>query len=46
MNGFLFGNIRKTTFHSFLANVWIQIEDLVIDRNLINVYLDRIEAFK
>ena len=41
-----FGNLRKSVFHSFLARVWSQIEDLVIDHKLINVYLDQIEAFK
>ena len=41
-----FGNMRKSAFHSFLARVWSQIEDLVIDHKLINVYLDEIEAFK
>ncbi len=40
------GNMRKSAFHSFLARVWSQIEDLVIDHKLINVYLDEIEAFK
>ena len=41
-----FGNVRKSAFHSFLAGIWTQIEDLVTDHKLINVYLDRIEAFK
>jgi predicted nuclease of predicted toxin-antitoxin system len=41
-----FGNMRKSLFHSFLASVWSQIEDLVVDHKLINVYLDQIEAFK
>jgi predicted nuclease of predicted toxin-antitoxin system len=41
-----FGNMRKSVFHSFLASVWTQIEDLVTDHKLINVYLDRIESFK
>ena len=41
-----FGNIRKSSFHLFLASVWTQVEDLVTDHKLINVYLDRIEAFK
>jgi predicted nuclease of predicted toxin-antitoxin system len=41
-----FGNMRKSVFHSFLASVWPQIEDLVRDHKLINVYLDQIEAFK
>jgi predicted nuclease of predicted toxin-antitoxin system len=41
-----FGNMRKSAFHSFLASVWIEIEDLATDYKLINVYIDRIEAFK
>jgi predicted nuclease of predicted toxin-antitoxin system len=40
------GNMRKRNFHLFLAKVWEQIEGLCIDHKLINVYLDRIEAFK
>ncbi len=40
------GNMRKREFHSFLAKVWEQVEDFVIDRKLVNVYLDRIEFFK
>jgi hypothetical protein len=41
-----FGNMRKREFHSFLAQVWPQIEILVIDHKLINIYLDQIEAFR
>jgi predicted nuclease of predicted toxin-antitoxin system len=41
-----FGNMRKGEFHSFLARVWAEIEMLVIDHKLINVYSDQIEAFK
>jgi predicted nuclease of predicted toxin-antitoxin system len=40
------GNMRKCDFHLFLAKVWEQIESLSIDYKLINVYLDRIEAFR
>jgi predicted nuclease of predicted toxin-antitoxin system len=40
------GNMRKRNFHLFLAKVWEQIESLCIDSKLVNVYLDRIEAFK
>jgi predicted nuclease of predicted toxin-antitoxin system len=39
-------NIRKRDFQLFLAKVWEQIESLSIDYKLINVYLDRIEAFR
>ncbi|MTJ47634.1 DUF5615 family PIN-like protein [Dolichospermum sp. UHCC 0259] len=41
-----FGNMPKLVFHSFLADIWPQIETLVIDHKLINVYLDQIEAFR
>lgn len=41
-----FGNMRKREFHLFLANIWSQIESLVIDHKLVNVYLDQIEAFR
>jgi len=40
------GNMRKLDFHLFLAKVWEQIESLSIDHKLVNVYLDRIEAFR
>ena len=40
------GNMRKLNFHLFLAKVWEQIESLSIDYKLVNVYLDRIEAFR
>jgi predicted nuclease of predicted toxin-antitoxin system len=40
------GNMRKRDFQLFLAKVWEQIESLSIDYKLINVYLDRIEAFR
>jgi predicted nuclease of predicted toxin-antitoxin system len=40
-----FGNMRKKEFHLFLVNIWAEIENLVITHKLINVYLDRIEAF-
>lgn len=41
-----FGNMRKREFHLFLANIWSQIESLLIDHKLVNVYLDQIEAFR
>ncbi|WP_353851558.1 DUF5615 family PIN-like protein [Microcystis sp. LE19-195.1E] len=41
-----FGNIRKREFHQFLARIWPQIEALVIEHKLVNVYLDRIEALR
>ena len=41
-----FGNVRKRQFHSLLSRVWPEIEILVANHQLINVYLDQIEAFK
>ena len=38
------GNIRRKDFHEFLARVWSEIETLLPENKLINVYLDRIEA--
>ncbi len=40
-----FGNMKKREFHKFLAGTWPQIEALIVDYKLINVYLDRIDAF-
>ncbi|MBF0500529.1 MAG: DUF5615 family PIN-like protein [Candidatus Riflebacteria bacterium] len=40
------GNMRKRIFHEFLANVWPQIETLIISHKLVNVYFDRIESFE
>lgn len=40
------GNIRKREFHQFLARIWPEVEALVIEHKLVNVYLDRIEAFR
>jgi predicted nuclease of predicted toxin-antitoxin system len=39
-----FGNMRKNDFHAFLAKVWPQIEKLITDHRLVNVYRDRIET--
>jgi len=33
-------------FHQFLARIWPEVEALVIEHKLVNVYLDRIEAFR
>jgi predicted nuclease of predicted toxin-antitoxin system len=41
-----FGNLRKREFHQFLANIWPQVEELIVDHKLVNVYLDQIEAFR
>lgn len=40
------GNLRRRAFHEFLAAIWPQVEVLLPDHKLINVYGDRIEAIK
>jgi len=39
-----FGNLRKADYHSFLENIWPEIEELATTHRLVNVYLDRIET--
>ena len=41
-----FGNMRQHVFQLFLASVWSNIEALIVDHKLIDVYQDRIEAIK
>ncbi|MEL6488760.1 MAG: DUF5615 family PIN-like protein [Cyanobacteria bacterium J06634_6] len=41
-----FGNMRKRDFHSFLSDVWPQIENLLVNHKLVNVYLAKIEAIE
>ncbi|MCM0591378.1 MAG: DUF5615 family PIN-like protein [Gloeotrichia echinulata DEX184] len=41
-----FGNMRKREFHEFLARIWTQIEALIINHKLINVYRDQMETFR
>jgi len=39
-----FGNLRRHAFHDYLARVWPQVERLITDHKLVNVYRDRVEA--
>lgn len=39
-----FGNPRLAAFHDRFAAVWPQVETLLTDHKLINVFADRIEA--
>ncbi len=39
-----FGNMRKAQFHAVLAKLWPQIESLLKNHKLVNVYLDRVEG--
>jgi predicted nuclease of predicted toxin-antitoxin system len=39
-----FGNMRRGDFHALLARVWPQIEHLLKENKLLNIYSDRIEA--
>ena len=41
-----FGNMRQRTFQALLATVWSNIEALIVDHKLIDVYQDRIEAIR
>lgn len=41
-----FGNMRKKDFHLFLKKVWPQIESLINDFKLVNVYLDSVECIE
>ncbi len=41
-----FGNLRRNTYHTFLARIWPDVERLVSNHKLVSVYLDRIEAIK
>jgi len=41
-----FGNLRRREFHALLSRLWPQIEALLPEHKLVNVYADRIEAVK
>ncbi len=41
-----FGNLRIKEFHNLISKIWIDIEILIVDNSLINVYFDRIESIK
>lgn len=41
-----FGNLRMKDFHALITKVWPDIEKLVVDYSLVNVYLDRLESIK
>lgn len=43
---FKFGNLRMNDFHSLITKIWPSIEESIIDNNLLNIYLDRIEIIK
>jgi predicted nuclease of predicted toxin-antitoxin system len=38
------GNLRLNEFRTFIAHTWPQVESLLPDHKLINVYIDAIEA--
>ena len=40
------GNMRIREFHVFLNSVWPQVETLIAQNKLVNVYLTQIEAFE
>jgi predicted nuclease of predicted toxin-antitoxin system len=41
-----FGNVRKKDYHSFLKKIWPQIEMLIKDFKLVNVYLNSFECIE
>ena len=41
-----FGNMRKKDFHAFLKRVWPQIEQLIQNHKLVNVYFNSIEGIE
>jgi predicted nuclease of predicted toxin-antitoxin system len=41
-----FGNLKIKELHNLISRNWAAIESLLLDNNLINVYLDRIESIK
>ena len=43
---FKFGNLRIKEFHTLITNIWLDIDTLIADNNLLNIYLDRIEIIK
>jgi predicted nuclease of predicted toxin-antitoxin system len=40
------GNLKIKDFHSLINKIWPDIENLILENNLINIYLDRIEIIK
>ena len=40
------GNLKIRDFHQLISNIWEEVEFLLIDNYLINVYTDRIEWIK
>ncbi len=40
----VFGNLRRTAYHAYLASVWPKIESLIKHRKWVRVFLDRIES--
>jgi hypothetical protein len=38
------GNLRLSEFHQLLARVWPEVERLLIEHKLVNIYEDRLEA--
>ena len=43
---FCIGNVRPSEFHSFAQSIWPQVEGLLPEHRLVNIYLDRIEAIR
>ena len=41
-----FGNLKIKEFHNLISIIWVDIEFLLLENSLINVYKDRIESIK
>ena len=41
-----FGNIKLSDFIMIIENYWKEVESLLSDHNIINIYSDKIEAIK
>jgi len=39
-----FGNLRRQAFHAVLARVWPQVEVVLKNHKLVNVFMDRVEG--
>lgn len=39
-----FGNLRRREYHAVLARAWPQVEALLPEHKLVNVYADRVEG--
>jgi len=43
---FKIGNMRLKEFHQLISKIWSDVELLLTENNLINIYIDRFESIK